>query len=164
MPQHNPPTSHAPVKPLRPFRILRHHTQTACAIAYKTREARDRAAQRWADHDGHPVLTALWDASHPHDMLNRGWAVDGVIAPQQATVTLHIENHYELHGMVETTATATIPVPPADEDSDAYDDWSQRHIFAVTGTGHTDGNAAYFVRITASTVPALIGRQFAFGL
>ena len=85
MPEHNLPI---PVKPLRAFRLLRHHSLTPCSIAYLTREARDTAAQRWADHDGHPVLTQLWDASHPHDTINRGWAVDGVIAPQQATVTL----------------------------------------------------------------------------
>ncbi|WP_432830838.1 hypothetical protein [Dactylosporangium sp. CA-092794] len=153
-----------PVKPLRAFRVRRHHSQTPGVVAYATREARDRGAQRWADHDGHSVLTELWDSSHPHDAANRGWAVDGVVAPQLATVTLHIENHYERYGMVETTATVTIPVPPADQDSDAYDDWCQEHIFAATGTGRTDGDAAYFVRITASTVPALLGREFEFGL
>ncbi|MGI5243347.1 hypothetical protein [Dactylosporangium sp. CA-139066] len=133
-------------------------------IAYKTREARDTAAQRWADHDGHLVVTELWDASHPQDADNRGWAVDGLVAPRQVTVTLHIENVYELYCMVETTATVTIPVPPADEGSDAYDDWAQEHLFAETGTGRTDGDAGYVVRITASTIPDLVGRGFAFGL
>jgi hypothetical protein len=161
MPHHSLP---APVTPLRPFRILRHHTQTPGCIAYKTRAARDTAAQRWADRDGHLVVTELWDASHPQDAANRGWAVDGLVAPQQVTVTLHIDNIYELYGTVETTATVTIPVPPTDEDSDAYDDWRQEHIFAETGTGCTDGNAAYFVRITASTIPDLLGREFEFGL
>jgi hypothetical protein len=133
-------------------------------IAYTTREARDAAAQRRADHDGHLVVTELWDAAHPHDAANRGWAIDGLVAPRQVTVTLHIDNVYELHGTIETTATVTIPVPPPDEGSDAYDDWAYEYIFAQTGTGRTDGDAGYFVRITASTIPDLIGREFAFGL
>nr|BFE56393.1 hypothetical protein GCM10020063_009190 [Dactylosporangium thailandense] len=161
MPCHHLP---APVRPLRPFRVLRHHTQVPGFITYKTRAARDAAAQRWADHDGHLVVTELWDASHPQDPANRGWAVDGLVAPRHVTVTLHIDNVYELYGTVETTATVTIPVPPADQDSGAYDDWAQEYIFAETGTGRTGGNAGYFVRITASTNPDLVGREFAFGL
>ncbi|MEU7874264.1 hypothetical protein [Dactylosporangium sp. NPDC049140] len=160
------PYNHHPatVKPLRPFRLLRHHTQTPGSIHYKTRAARDAAAQRWADHDGHVVVTELWDATHPHDFANRGWAVDGLVAPQQITVTLHIDNVYELYDTIETTVTMTIPVPPADAGSDAYDDWAYEHIFAETGTGHADGDAGYFVRITASTNPDLVGRTFEFGI
>jgi hypothetical protein len=154
----------ARVKPLWPFRILRANPAGLRAINYKSREARDAAAQRWADHDGQPVCTELWDDSHPKDAFNHGWAMDGLVAPLHATVTLHIDNHYELYGTFETTRTVTVPLPPADESSDAYDDWCQDYIFNETGTGRTDGDSWYFVRITASTVPALLGCEFEFGV
>jgi hypothetical protein len=156
-------TAHV-VKPLMPYRILRDSALTPCAINYRTREARDKGAQRWADRDGKAVITELWDAEHPQDAVNRGWAMDGVVKPQQATVDLHIENIYELYDTVVTTPTVTIPLPPDDQGSDEYDEWAYDHIFAETGTGHTEGDSAYFVRITASTVPELVGREFEFGL
>lgn len=90
--------------------------------------------------------------------------MDGLVPPLHATVTLHIENHYELYDMVETTRTVTIPLPPADESSDAYDDWRENYIQPETGTGRPDGDSWYFVRITASTVPALLDREFEFGI
>ncbi|GLL03732.1 hypothetical protein [Dactylosporangium matsuzakiense] len=158
--KHRPATA----TPLRPCCVRRHHTQTPAVITYKTRAARDAAAQRWAGHDGHPVVTACWDATHAEGGAGHGWTVDGLVAPSRVTVTLHIANIYELHGTIETTATVTIPIPPADAASDAYHDWAYEHIFAETGTGHTGGESAHVVRITASTIPDLVGRTFRFGL
>ena len=162
---HQPKGVHDPGQtPRRRFRILRHHTKTAGFITYLTATARNAAAQQWADHDGHPIITERWDASHPHDAANRGWAMDGLVTPQHLTITLHFINVYELYGTFETTATVTIPVPPSDASSNAYADWVHEHIYAETGTGRTAGNATYFVHITASTIADLIGREFDFGL
>lgn len=84
--------------------------------------------------------------------------------PSTVTVTLHIENHYEFYATVVTTPTITIPCPPDQADEQAYDDWAYAHIFSATGTGRCDGDSWYFVTITASTAPGLIGRTFEFGL
>lgn len=156
--------------PRKPFRILRHHTFTPCGIAYGTQEARDKAAQRYADRDGKTVLTELWAADHPQDSLNKGWACDGAVPPAgMAIVHLAIQNHYELYGRIDTEVTATIPLPPpVTEPDDPWattprDEWEQTHIYDHTGTGRTEGDSWYFVEITASSSPELIGMKFEFG-
>jgi hypothetical protein len=70
------------IKPSRPFRILRHPNAVPVAVYYRTVEARDKAAKRWANRDGYMILTELWDAEHDQSPLNRGWACDGRVEPQ----------------------------------------------------------------------------------
>ncbi|MEV4642755.1 hypothetical protein AB0J80_35975 [Actinoplanes sp. NPDC049548] len=87
-----------------------------------------------------------------------------LIEPTKATVTLVIDNHYELYDTVTVITTVTIPLPPSEQNEEAYDAWSYDHIYAETGTGRTDGDSWYFVRVTESTAPELLGREFEFGL
>lgn len=82
----------------------------------------------------------------------------------EATVTLLIENHYELYSMVVTTPTVTIPLPPDPADTEAYDEWEYDYILSETGTGRCGGDSWYFVEITESTAPELLGRKFEFGV
>lgn len=80
------------------------------------------------------------------------------------TISLEIENAYELYDDVTTYETdVTMPAPPADEDSQEYEDWAYTHIFALTGVGHEDGDSWYDVTVTACSDPALIGRTFEWG-
>lgn len=81
-------------------------------------------------------------------------------------ISLEIENHYELHGQIDTTVTdKVIPAPPTtDRDADEWDNWAYDHIFQFTGTGREDGNSSYFVTVTACSDPALIGEEFEFGV
>jgi hypothetical protein len=81
--------------------------------------------------------------------------------PKQITVSLRIENTYELYDDVVTTVTdAVIPAPPANGDTD---EWAWDHIYPFTGVGHEDGDSWYDVEITASSDPALVGRKFDWG-
>lgn len=82
------------------------------------------------------------------------------------TISLDIENHYELYGQIDTSVTdEVIPAPPTtDRDSDEWHDWAQDHILPFTGTGREDGNSAYFVTVTACSDPALVGEEFEFGV
>jgi hypothetical protein len=84
-------------------------------------------------------------------------------AAGRVTVTLRIENTYELYDEVITTPTVTIPAPPPEDDEDAYSEWAQEYIQAETGVGHDDGDSWYDVLVTASTDPELVGRTFEFG-
>ena len=85
------------------------------------------------------------------------------------TVSLDIKNTYELHPTVYTTVTDhEIPAPPeptGDEDADrkAMDEWAYETIYQFTGTSRTGGNSWYNVTVTASSDPALVGREFDFG-
>lgn len=86
--------------------------------------------------------------------------------PATATVTLdlRVENTYEDGDEIVTRPTGVVvPAPPPEDDTDAYTAWTDNHIRGLTGTGRTDGDAWYDVVVTASTDPALIGREFTFG-
>ena len=82
------------------------------------------------------------------------------------TVSLTIENTYELYEDVTTYAVdRVVPAPPCGpaDDADAFNEWAHEHIYQFTGTGHTRGDSWYDVEITASSEPALIGHTFEFG-
>lgn len=82
------------------------------------------------------------------------------------TISLTIENTYELYDDVTTTVTdEVIPAPPTlDEDSEAYKDWGHEQIIdRFTGVGHEDGDSWYDVTVTACSEPALVGRTFQWG-
>jgi hypothetical protein len=84
--------------------------------------------------------------------------------PSAITVSLQIENKYELHEDVTTTVTdEVIPAPPADRKSQAFEDWAYKHIYAFTGVGHEDGDSWYDVVITACSDPTLVGLTFEWG-
>lgn len=103
------------------------------------------------------------------------------------TVMLEIENVYEDDDPVTTTVTTEIPAPwcptcsatldpvPADrekrycsscDDWKDIDEWEDEVIFPLTGSGHEDGDAAYFVKVKVSSQPELlaVGTEFEFGL
>lgn len=68
--------------PARPFRITRGEVADYRTLTYATREARDAAAQRWADLDGEAVLTYVWQVQDPATYaLNGGWGNDGQVHP-----------------------------------------------------------------------------------
>jgi hypothetical protein len=85
------------------------------------------------------------------------------------TISLDIENSYELYPTVCTTITdQEIPAPPeptSDKDADykAMNDWAYETIYQFTGTGRTHGDSWYAVTVTACSNPALVGREFDFG-
>lgn len=74
-----------------------------------------------------------------------------------------IENHYD-DGPVKSIRKVEVPGPPDLDDDEATDEWAYEHLFPLTGTGRTWGDAAYFVRVTeAPDLPALVGREFEWG-
>jgi hypothetical protein len=83
--------------------------------------------------------------------------------PAEITLDLSIENTYEDGDEVTTTATATLPLPPFGDEE--REEWANEHIMPLTGTGKTDGDAWYDVKVTASNMPDLIpvGQTYEFG-
>lgn len=79
------------------------------------------------------------------------------------TLTLRIENNYELYDDVTTEVTVTVPAPPLPRFSDAWCDWVDHYIGQETGTGKVDGDSWYDVEVIASSDPALVGETFDFG-
>lgn len=68
--------------PARRYRILRDPDISGpVAIYYKTAEARNHAARRYAKRDGRTVLTEEWFEDLPQDDLNRGWATVDAVHP-----------------------------------------------------------------------------------
>lgn len=101
----------------------------------------------------------------PHQALQDGWVLDPIDDPREGYVhvSLEIDNHYELYANEKTFRTnLEIPAPPEGDTSD--DTWQQEYIYVETGVGHEDGDSSYFVKITASSDPALVGQEFEFGL
>lgn len=66
------------------YRIIRGEKANYRAHYFRTQEARDAAARKYAEQDGETVLTELWDESHSQDELNEGWACDGAAQPYEA--------------------------------------------------------------------------------
>ena len=67
----------------RPFRIIRGEAGNYQVRMYATREARDKAARKFANLDGETVLTEIWTAEQARtlDPINQGWACDGKVDP-----------------------------------------------------------------------------------
>ena len=72
------------------------------------------------------------------------------------TMRLEIANVYGDEEII-THETVELPVPEADED---LDDWGEDHIFPLTGTGRTEGDAAYFVEVLESSDPTMVGHKW----
>lgn len=76
---------------------------------------------------------------------------------------LQILNCYPDEDVMEEQGGVEVPAPPNLEDD--LEDWAYEHLFPLTGTGRTKGDAAYFVTIARSPdLPALEGREFSWGL
>jgi hypothetical protein len=78
------------------------------------------------------------------------------------TVSLKVENIYPDDIVVNTVLDATVEAPETLE-SPGLDEWAFDELFPFTGTGRTDGASAYDITVTASSEPALVGRNFEFG-
>jgi len=80
-------------------------------------------------------------------------------------VTLEIENVYP-DETIRTTVETRIPIPPPPSESDyERQDWEDEYIMPETGTGRTEGDAAYFVTVTKSSRPDVlpVGTEFEYG-
>jgi len=78
-------------------------------------------------------------------------------------IELTIDNIYEDGTEVRTHVAADIEPPPP-EGTDEWEDWEYDEIFCHTGTGKVEGDAGYFVEVTACDDPSLVGRKFEFGV
>lgn len=80
-------------------------------------------------------------------------------------VDLTVDNTYELYEDVQVKVHgAILPAPPEDQNSDEYSEWAHSNVIdPFTGVGHEDGDSWYDVKVTASSDPALVGREFDFG-
>lgn len=78
---------------------------------------------------------------------------------EKIAVTLEIDNVYEDGESIQTFVETEIDPPPTDaelendEDGKLRDDWEQENIFEHTGTGKTEGDAGYFVKVLQSSDP-----------
>ncbi|WP_410659475.1 hypothetical protein [Amycolatopsis sp. lyj-112] len=94
-------------KPRKPFRILRTADGAKAAISYASRNARDKAAERYAAQDGTIIALEFWDEKNRHDHLNEGWACEGLVHPPGSPT-------HDNRDTVRTTYRAT--TPPAGPD------------------------------------------------
>lgn len=160
-----------PRPPYRKFRTIRSSGGNWKTAYYLTKEARDKAGQTWADHDGTHVLGELWAVDHDHGPLNEGWACNAVFRPL-IKLALKIDNIYEDGDRVVTEPVVMVPEPPRLDDADALDEWADEFILPATGTGKTEGDASYFVEVIAvdpsllstGKEHPLVGRKFEFGI
>jgi hypothetical protein len=78
---------------------------------------------------------------------------------------IKIENVYEDGEEITETKDINVPEPPnLDTESERHQDWAYDYLFAETGTGKTEGDAAYFVEILASDDVALVGNTYEWGI
>lgn len=85
------------------------------------------------------------------------------LAPVLIQITARIENLYEDGTEIVRIETTHVPAPPTGAEELA--EWADDHLRdPLTGTGRPQGEAAYFLAITASEDPSLIGKTFEWGL
>jgi len=68
---------------------------------------------------------------------------------------LSIENVY-IGQTVTTRISTEVPAPPSAAEQELLEDWAADNLFPLTGTGRTEGDAMYWVTVTASSDPSLI--------
>lgn len=85
----------------------------------------------------------------------------GTVAPRLA-LQVKIWNIYE-HDTVITFCDALVTAPDDLSDHDALNEWAVEELFELTGTGRTEGNSCYELKIIRCTEPGLVGRTFEFG-
>lgn len=80
------------------------------------------------------------------------------------TISLTIENTYELYPDVFSYVADAVVTAPADgADEAAIDDWGREVLEPFTGVGNEQGDSWYDATITACSNPALIGLTFSWG-
>lgn len=123
-----------------------------------------RTGCRWRS-EGHSTQNRAIKAGEAHELkANKAYNV---------TLCLDITNIYEGGDEVMAFKVVTVPAPPADrtakdpsgEHDTAWDAWAYNHLYSETGTGREEGDAGYFVTITASPDEAtLVGQKFEWGI
>lgn len=108
----------------------------------------------------------------PCPLLSEGCACPN--ARGDVLLTLHIDNVYVEDGdTIEVDKTVTVPAAPVDrtskdpsgEHDTEWDAWAYDYLYSETGTGREEGDAGYFVEITASPDdPTLVGQKFEWGI
>lgn len=73
-------------------------------------------------------------------------------------IEVTIDNVYD-DGTVTTHEVADVPAPTGDIDA-----WAEEHLYYLTGTGRTSGDAGYFLKVIACEIPELVGREFEWGV
>ena len=160
----------ASAAPAKPFRATHYaDSNGARSLDFATAEQRDQVARDLARTTGRTVYTSRWQPTPQSLHLDKGWVPEAHIVPglddgDYITISVVVENSYELYADVTTTFEhVRIPAPPDEDDETAFDDWQYAHIHALTGVGHTDGDSWYDVTVTACSDPSLVGREFTFG-
>lgn len=82
---------------------------------------------------------------------------------EKLTVSLEIENAYELYDNETTYVVDQVVDAPADHDEDTLRVWAEDALLPFTGVGHFDGDSWYDVTVTACSDPKLVGERFEFG-
>lgn len=82
---------------------------------------------------------------------------------KQIRVLARVENYYIDHGdEIVTYPDVTLPEPPGrvpqgeEEITPEMDEWLQVHLFGMTGTGRTKGDATYDLEVIFSSRPDLL--------
>lgn len=79
-------------------------------------------------------------------------------------ITVKVDNIYEDGTEVTVTEEADIEEPWGEPDTDDWEDWADEQLFPLTGTGKTEGDAGYFLEITACEDASLVGQKFEWGI
>jgi len=78
-------------------------------------------------------------------------------------LSIKIDNVYE-DGETISKTLIDVEVPDPPTEPEPHEDWAYDHLFTLTGTGRTHGDAGYFVEIIAAGHPALVGRTYEWGI
>lgn len=76
-------------------------------------------------------------------------------------ISVEIENVYEDETVV-THVWSDVPHP--DEGEVDLEDWAEEHLYPLTGTGRHEGDAGYFLTVTACDDATLVGCNFEWGI
>lgn len=80
------------------------------------------------------------------------------------TISLTIENTYELYpDVISHVADAVLSSPADDADDAAIEDWGREAFEPFLGVGNERGDSWYDATVTACSNPAMIGLTFSWG-
>lgn len=84
------------------------------------------------------------------------------MSPDDITIEFTVDNVYADGTVTRDYVEPVEPPAPGDDD---LEDWAEDVLFPFTGTGRTEGDAGYFLKITAcERRPELVGRTFEWGV